>query len=203
MHMPKLTAITAQSIRESLPVGTSADSQFTNDHRDGAAKENDDYDVQSIRRSVREAALTRPSNNSELILESSKDDSSEHFFMPISNGVSVKVVDTAPVPKKQQLALSPPDIRVPRSSKDFLINTEGQLDSVPISNNLYGLDGHTNQTGLIHPAFPNSRKTYADIDDAMDQVFSPPLLMESSFFQDTYEDLLAPLSETDAALIEY
>lgn len=152
--------------------------------------ENDDYDVQSIRRSVREAALTRPSNNSELIVESSEDDSSEHFFMPISNGVSVKVVDTAFVPKTQQLALSPPDIHVPRSSKDFLINTEGQLDSVPRSNNLYGLDGHTNQTGLIQPAFLNSRKAYVDIDDAMDQVFSPPLLMESSFFQDTYEDLL-------------
>ncbi|CAL9187386.1 unnamed protein product [Musa hybrid cultivar] len=203
MHTPKLTTITAQSIQESLPVGTSAESQFTNDYRGGAAKENDDYDVQSIRRSVREAALTRPSNNSELILESSEDDSSEHFFMPISTGVSVKVVDGAPVRKKQQLALSPPDIHVPSSSKDFLINTEGQLDSVPISNNLYGLDGHTNQTGLIQPAFLNSRKAYADIDDAMDQVFSPPLLMESSFFQDTYEDLLAPLSETDAALIEY
>ncbi|CAL9056441.1 unnamed protein product [Musa banksii] len=198
MHTPKLTTITAQSIQESLPVGTSAESQFTNDYR-----ENDDYDVQSIRRSVHEAALTRPSNNSELILESSEDNSSEHFFMPISTGVSVKVVDSAPVRKKQQLALSPPDIHVPSSSKDFLINTEGQLDSVPISNNLYGLDGHTNQTGLIQPAFLNSRKAYADIDDAMDQVFSPPLLMESSFFQDTYEDLLAPLSETDAALIEY
>ncbi|RWW49439.1 hypothetical protein BHE74_00044397, partial [Ensete ventricosum] len=38
LHTPKLTTMTAQYIQESLPVGTSAESQFTNDHRDGAAK---------------------------------------------------------------------------------------------------------------------------------------------------------------------
>ncbi|KAG6524144.1 hypothetical protein ZIOFF_014035 [Zingiber officinale] len=40
-------------------------------------------------------------------------------------------------------------------------------------------------------------------DGTLDQVFSPPLLLESPFYQDAYEDLLAPLSETDAALMEH
>ncbi|CAL9086258.1 unnamed protein product [Musa acuminata var. zebrina] len=203
-HTSKRTAIITQSIQESLPVGTSVESQFTNDRTGSAAKEDDNYNVQSIRRSVREAALSRPLRNSELLKERSKDDGSEHFFIPLSTGVPLKEVDSVAIRRKQQLVLSPPENNNHNISKIFFSNSEGQLDSVQtLSINSYGLDGHTNQTGLIQPATVNSKRVYPDIDDALDQVFSPPLLMESSFFQDTYEDLLAPLSDTDAALMDF
>ncbi|THU46620.1 hypothetical protein C4D60_Mb09t06840 [Musa balbisiana] len=203
-HTSKRTAITTQSIQESLPVGTSVESQFTNDRTGSTAKEDDNYNVQSIRRSVREAALSRPLRNSELLKERSKDDGSEHFFIPLSTGVPLKEVDAVAIQRKQQLVLSPPENNNHNISKFFFSDSEGQLDSVQtLSINSYGLDGHTNQTGLIQPATVNSKRVYPDIDDALDQVFSPPLLMESSFFQDTYEDLLAPLSDTDAALMDF
>ncbi|KAK8933576.1 hypothetical protein KSP39_PZI015657 [Platanthera zijinensis] len=41
-----------------------------------------------------------------------------------------------------------------------------------------------------------------DNEESIEQVFSPPFVMDDSFFEDTYEDLLAPLSDTDAALME-
>ncbi|KAI8016328.1 AUGMIN subunit 6 [Camellia lanceoleosa] len=43
----------------------------------------------------------------------------------------------------------------------------------------------------------NSQKSYCDREEAQDQVFLPPLLMG-----DPYEDLLAPLSEIETALME-
>ncbi|URE29008.1 hypothetical protein MUK42_06892 [Musa troglodytarum] len=203
-HTSKRTCITTQSIQESLPVGTSVESRFTNDCTGSAAKEDDNYNVQSIRRSVREAALSRPLRNSEVLKERSKDDGSEHFFIPLSTGVPQKEVDAVPIRRKQQLVLSPLENNNDNISNFFFSNSEGQLDSVQtLSINSYGFDGHTNQTGLIQPATVNSKRVYPDIDDALDQVFSPPLLMESSFFQDTYEDLLAPLSDTDAALMDF
>ncbi|KAL7195813.1 hypothetical protein ACSBR1_035949 [Camellia fascicularis] len=48
----------------------------------------------------------------------------------------------------------------------------------------------------------DSQKSYCDGEEAQDHVFSPPLLMGSSFLGDPYEDLLAPLSETETALME-
>lgn len=140
-----------------------------------------------------------------MLKERSKDDGSEHFFIPLSTGVPLKEVDAVAIRRKQQLVLSPPENNNHNISKFFFSNSEGQLDSVQtLSINSYGLDGHTNQTGLIQPATVNSKRVYPDIDDALDQVFSPPLLMESSFFQDTYEDLLGILfSPTDCYLCIY
>ncbi|CAL5419736.1 unnamed protein product [Camellia sinensis] len=48
----------------------------------------------------------------------------------------------------------------------------------------------------------DSQKSYCDGEEAQDHVFSPPSLMGSSFLGDPYEDLLAPLSETETALME-
>ncbi|WOL14359.1 AUGMIN subunit 6 [Canna indica] len=203
MQTPKRSTITPRSIQETLPVGTLVAPQHASDHMDSAAKEDDIYDIQNIRRSVRESALSRPSSNSALLKERSKDDGSQHFFMPLSTGASHKEVDGS-TQGKQSLVFSPPGYRVPRNSKD-IFSTQGHLDSTPIlSNKSHELDECTNQKSLITPDIVNPRNAFLDIDDdALDQVFSPPLLMESSFFQDTYEDLLAPLSETDAALMDH
>ncbi|KAI7997361.1 AUGMIN subunit 6 [Camellia lanceoleosa] len=50
--------------------------------------------------------------------------------------------------------------------------------------------------------YVRKEKSYCDGEEALDHVFSPPLLMDSSFLGDPYEDLLAPLSETETALME-
>ncbi|THG18772.1 hypothetical protein TEA_012475 [Camellia sinensis var. sinensis] len=50
--------------------------------------------------------------------------------------------------------------------------------------------------------YVRKEKSYCDGEEAQDHVFSPPLLMDSSFLGDPYEDLLAPLSEAETALME-
>ncbi|KAL7170411.1 hypothetical protein ACSBR2_035307 [Camellia fascicularis] len=55
---------------------------------------------------------------------------------------------------------------------------------------------------LLSNNLSDSQKSYCDGEEAQDHVFSPPLLMDSSFLGDPYEDLLAPLSETETALME-
>nr|XP_010912861.1 AUGMIN subunit 6 isoform X1 [Elaeis guineensis] len=203
MHAPKRHALTTQSNQEGLPVGKSIAQHFTKAQTDGAPQDGDGYYARNLRRSVREAALSKPSNNTEWSQDKSSDDESEHFFIPLSTDLSRKEVDAIPNRRKQRLVFSPPEIRVSRNTKDLHSNTESQLNSVPVvSDKLDGLDDYGNPTQLVQPALGNVRSTFTDIDDGLDQVFSPPLLMESSFFQDTYEDLLAPLSETDAALME-
>lgn len=141
-----------------------------------------------IRRSVREAALVRPLSNSECSQDKSSDDGSEHFFIPLSSVTSMKEVEAMPNRRKQRLVFSPPEIRVPKSTKDFHLNT-GVLSSS--THKLNGFDGYDgNPASLIRPGTGNEQSLFPDADDALDQVFSPPLLLDSSFFQDTYEDLL-------------
>lgn len=49
----------------------------------------------------------------------------------------------------------------------------------------------------------DAQRSLYDTDEAPDQVFSPPLLMDASLLVDAYEDLLAPLSETETALMDH
>jgi len=94
---------------------------------------------------------------------------------------------------------SPQQVRASKSTRQQPSNLESQLSSVShVSNDSNGFQtdnglGFTDST--VHSTFPG-------IDESVDQVFSPPLLMDSSFFPDAYEDLLAPLSDIDAALME-
>ncbi|KAK9061684.1 hypothetical protein SSX86_018867 [Deinandra increscens subsp. villosa] len=47
------------------------------------------------------------------------------------------------------------------------------------------------------------RLSFYDMDDTHDQVFSPPILMDASLSAELFEDLLAPLSESETALMEH
>ncbi|XP_020107127.1 AUGMIN subunit 6 [Ananas comosus] len=200
-HTPKRTAMATQCDQEKMHTGKSLSQPSVNDHISGEALDSDGSYAYDIRRSVREAALVRPLSNSECSQDKSSDDGSEHFFIPLSSVTSMKEVEAMPNRRKQRLVFSPPEIRVPKSTKDFHLNT-GVLSSS--THKLNGFDGYDgNRASLIRPGTGNEQSLFPDADDALDQVFSPPLLLDSSFFQDTYEDLLAPLSETDAALMEH
>ncbi|XP_020598077.1 AUGMIN subunit 6 [Phalaenopsis equestris] len=66
---------------------------------------------------------------------------------------------------------------------------------VPLSTSLPGKEADAVISHRKQPPFS------PDNGECIDQVFSPPFVMNDSFFEDSYEDLLAPLSETDAALM--
>ncbi|KAG0492871.1 hypothetical protein HPP92_006269 [Vanilla planifolia] len=148
MNAGKRAAAAAQPNRlESTPSEKSAALLFANDNTDVAEEEAFVY-ARNLRYAVREAALSGPSSTSEFSEDKSSDGGSEHFFVPLSNGVFWKEADSA-VNHRKQLPFSSPDI-----------------------------------------------------DEPMEHVFSPTFVMDDSFLEDTYEDLLAPLSETDAALMD-
>ncbi|CAL9118988.1 unnamed protein product [Musa textilis] len=202
---PKQHPVASQTNQETLSAPKTVSPPFTIDE-DGEAQETDDYYAQNIRRSVREAALSSSSCNSELLQERSSDDGSEHFFIPLStDAASQKEIDNVPNWRNQQLVFSsPPEVQAPMNMTDLSCNANSQQSFIPdMLNKLNGLKEHKNQARLLQPSTENIRKTHPEANNTLDQVFSPPLLLESSFFQDAYEDLLAPLSETDAALIDH
>lgn len=150
--------------------------------------ENGNNDVQSIRRSVREAALSGPANDSKLPKDRSNDHDSQHYFLPMSTGASQEV-DASPTENKREV-FPPPEIHVPRSYRDPP-KTDSQLDSyATLSNNSLGIHRDTSLQSLAQAPIVNLKNPLLDINDSLDQVYSPPFLMDSSFFQDTYEDLL-------------
>ncbi|XP_042390076.1 AUGMIN subunit 6-like [Zingiber officinale] len=197
MHTAKQSSA-AESVQEYFPTVTSVTPQIAHDHAD----ENGNNDVRSIRRSVRESALSGLANNSKLRKDRSNDHGSQHYFLPMSTGASLVEVDASPIENKRGV-FPPPEIHVPSSYRHPL-KTDSQLDShATLSDNSLGIHGHTSLQSLTQSPIVNLKNPLLDINDSLDQVYSPPFLMDSSFFQDAYEDLLAPLSETEVALIDY
>lgn len=106
----------------------------------------------------------------------------------------------APNQRKQRLFSSPQRVRASKSTRQQPSNLESQLSSVShVSNDLNGLPRYENQGNGFQTdnglGFTGStvHSRFSGIGEPVDQVFSPPLLMDSSFFPDTYEDLLGKL----------
>ncbi|KAI0516104.1 hypothetical protein KFK09_008776 [Dendrobium nobile] len=131
---------------ENIPTVKFVGQPFENDYADVAAEDGYLYAL-NLKRTVREAALSGPSSNSEISDEKSSDES-EHFFVPLSTSLPAKDADAVVSRRKQLTFSSPPDTV-----------------------------------------------------ECLDQVFSPVFVMSDYLFEDAYEDLLAPLSETDTALM--
>ncbi|XP_073006591.1 AUGMIN subunit 6-like [Typha latifolia] len=204
MHATKQHAVSIQTNQENVTARKSITQSSVNVPLMSHPQDSDSNYAQDIKRSVRDAALSRPPSNSELLLQKTSDDGSEHFFIPLSTVASGKEEDAMPNRRKQRLIFSPPEIAAQKSTKDYPFSTDSQLNTVPtVSTKLNGLDEYGDPRRFFQSSNNNAQWASLDADAAIDQVFSPPLLMESSLFQDTYEDLLAPLSETDAALMEY
>ncbi|KAG6476691.1 hypothetical protein ZIOFF_065937 [Zingiber officinale] len=148
-------------VNQEVPIQKVATTKHSND-TDGETQESADKYAQNIRRSVREAALS--SLSSKLVSQDGGNfDASEHFF------ISLPTSDFATNQRKQQPTFLSPESQTAQLNtiQDMLNKTNGQKE-------------FTNNSCLFD----------ASIDDTLNQVFSPPLLLESSFFQDAYEDLL-------------
>lgn len=169
--------------------------------------ETDDYYAHNIRRSVREAALSSSSSNSELLQERSSDDGSEHFFIPLSttDAASQKEIDYVPNWRNQQLVFSsPPEVQAPMNMTDLSCNANSQQSFIPdMLNKLNGLKENKNLARLFQPSTEKIQRMHPEVNDTLDQVFSPPLLLESSFFQDAYEDLLGMVNISRHVLVYF
>jgi hypothetical protein len=131
----------------------------------------DGYNAHDIRRSVREAALSKPIINYEQVTHKNISNDPSDFFMPLtSRSTKERPVDntTPPNLRKHRLDFPSPKLHTQKTS---------------VTDRTRVFDGHDQQ-----------RSSFLSLDDSLDQVFSPPLLMESSLFTDTYEDLLGMFS---------
>ncbi|CAL5325634.1 unnamed protein product [Camellia sinensis] len=206
-NMQKRQTLAQTSQIENMSERKSVDQLLSNNRIDTAPQDSDSSYVQNLKRSVREAALSMQSCNSESSQDNRSDDSSEHFFVPLSGtGFSRLGPDKklGSVRSKLLFASQAPSI------ENFAPNDHAHRDYEELSYMLNDLDSfheYDRVNGFLSAAGSNftvsdSQKSYCDGEEAQDQVFSPPLLMDSSFLGDPCEDLLAPLSETETALME-
>ncbi|XP_031283293.1 AUGMIN subunit 6 [Pistacia vera] len=195
---------------ESFSERNSLDQPLSNNRLDNPPQDSDISYVQYLKRSVREAALSVRSSNSESSRDSHSDESSEHFFVPLSAaGFSRLGPENKASPvRSKRLFTSQTDTSLLNncapdghvgSKYDDIPDMLSELDSLRDFDKVNGFLSATGSNGAIS----ETRRSFYDIDEAQDQVFSPPLLMETSLLADTYEDLLAPLSETETALMDH
>ncbi|KAJ4974086.1 hypothetical protein NE237_007260 [Protea cynaroides] len=198
------TLVSQASQVEKLSEGNSVDQPPSNNHVDNLSQDGDSSYVQHLRRSVREAARSLQSSNMDSTRDNQSDCSAEHFFIPLSGtGFSRVGPETKSVAvRSKRLFVSPSDTNISedpaRSSYDDtknLLNTDSPHQYGSEANVFLSLIGSKYATS-------DAERALYDMEDTHDQVFSPPFLMETSPFSDSYEDLLAPLSDTDAALME-
>ncbi|KAL6136147.1 hypothetical protein ACLB2K_061448 [Fragaria x ananassa] len=131
---------------------------LSNNHINDLPQDSDSHFVQNLKRSVREAALSRKSLQSKSSLGSHSDEGSEHFFMPLSSSGFSRLG--------------------PESKGVSLTSSLHDYDHV---------NGFLSITGS-NSAASDAQRSFYDFEEAQEQVFSPPLLIE-----DAYEDLLGML----------
>ncbi|KAJ7970709.1 AUGMIN subunit 6-like [Quillaja saponaria] len=167
--------------------------------------------VQNLKKSVREAALSMKSCNSESSRDSHSDESSEHFFVPLSEtGFSRLDVEkkVASLRGKRLFAFHVDASSLENQSSDGHVGNNydefpDMLNDLDLLSDYDHGDGFLSFTGSNCATSDAQRSVYdfEDAHDAQDQVFSPPLLIDTSFLADSF-DLLAPLTETETALME-
>ncbi|KGN58203.1 AUGMIN subunit 6 isoform X1 [Cucumis sativus] len=188
----------------------SHDQPSSNDHINSLSQDTETSYVQNLKRSVREAALSMKYSNPEPPQEGPSDGSAEHFFVPLSGtgfsrlGPDSKGAST----RSRRLSVPQIDVCVPESPAFDFNNGINFNEFTDALNDLDSLNDFDELNGFLSSSRSNTatsdgRKLVFDLDEAQDQVFSPPLLMDSSLLADSYEDLLAPLSETETAMMEH
>lgn len=180
-----------------------------NNHTDNSMHDEDIVFLQNLKRSVREAALSSRQCNLDSSQDSRSEDSSEHYFVPLSGaGFSRHGQDKKHnVYKSRQLLSSQAgSMSFQHHAKDSILGSEysGVTDTL---NDLDSFDEFDGVNGFLSAVGSDSSisevpRSFYDMDEAEDKVFSPPLMMETALLMDCYEDLLAPLSETETALME-
>ncbi|XVF60115.1 hypothetical protein PTKIN_Ptkin08bG0017800 [Pterospermum kingtungense] len=189
---------------------SSVEQPLANNRLDNPPQDSDYSYVQNLKRSVRQAALSKPFCNSESTRDSQSDESSEHFFVPLSStNFSCAGPETkAGSIRSKRLFSSKTDNTLPDShASDGRIGSN--YDDLPhVLNKLDSLNDYDQENGFLSAAASSyaasdEKRSFFDMEEEQDQVFSPPLLMDTSLLVDAYEDLLAPLSETETALMEH
>ena len=161
--------------------------------------ENDGYIAHYIRRSVREAALSKPLRNTDRPQDKNSDNGSEHFFIPLSAGAARKEMDAATNRRKQRPGLSSLQMKFPKSTSDLYYNADSPINTSSVL--LSEMNGHdpVSAMSFLDPVSGLAHQSFIS-DDALDQVFSPPLLLESTLFNDADEDLLGKSSKNQSIL---
>ncbi|KAK8619070.1 hypothetical protein V6N13_133037 [Hibiscus sabdariffa] len=210
-NMQKRHTLASQNNRiEALSESSSVDQPLTNSGLDNPSQDINISYVQNLKRSVRQAALSMPSHSSESSQDSQSDESSEQFLVSVS---SINLSHRGPENKVGSI----------RSKRLFSTQTNNSLldshvsdgcirsnydDVSHVLSNLDSLNDYDPVNGFLSAAASSSstsdgQRSFFDMEETQAQVFSPPLLMDASLLADAYEDLLAPLSETDAAWMEH
>ncbi|XVE84101.1 hypothetical protein DITRI_Ditri16bG0142500 [Diplodiscus trichospermus] len=195
---------------ETLSERSSMDQPLANNRLYTPPQDSDNSYVQNLKRSVRQAALSMASCNSESSRDSQSDESSEHFFIPVSStnfsrGKLENKVES--IRSKRLFSTQTENSLLDSHASNYRIGSN--YDDVPhMLNNLDSLNDYDQVNGFLSTAASScaafdGQGPFFDMEEAHDQVFSPPLLMDTSPFADSYEDLLAPLSETETALMEH
>lgn len=154
--------------------------------------------MQNLKRSVREAALSLQSYSLESSLDSHSDGNSEHFFVPLSES-SVSHLDAekkATSLRSKRLFVSPLDDALLQSHASDA--QDSVFDEFPDTlNDLEGLSDYDNVNGSLSYTRSNEtsnpRRSMFDFEDTQ-EVLSPPMIMDSSYFTEQFEDLLGMLS---------
>ncbi|KAF2316476.1 hypothetical protein GH714_041817 [Hevea brasiliensis] len=83
-NMQKRQTLASQTNIETMSERNSLDQPLSNSRLDNTSQDSDNSYVKNLKRSVREAALSTQSLNSESSRDSHTDESSEHFFLPLT-----------------------------------------------------------------------------------------------------------------------
>ncbi|XP_054802834.1 AUGMIN subunit 6-like isoform X3 [Prosopis cineraria] len=160
--------------------------------------------VQNLKRSVRETALLLRACNSVSSRDSHSDGSSGHFFACLSE-TELSHLDaerTVSSRSKMSFASEMDDSLLESHASNYLEKSKSDEFS-DMFNDLDRPSDYDNVNGILSYTGSNASSdaqwSAYDLEDAQGQVFSPPLLTESSLLADSFEDLLAPLSETETA----
>ncbi|KAF7801657.1 AUGMIN subunit 6 [Senna tora] len=160
----------------------------------------DSSDVQNLKREVRETALSLRPSNSVSSLDSHSDGSSEHFFAPLSESRFSHLDAKERIASLRSRRLFVSQLDSPLESHASDGHGKNQLDeNLDMLNDLEKLSDYDHVNGCLSYTGSNATSetqwSVYDFEDAQDEVFSPPLLMDSSLLADSFEDLLAPGEE--------
>ncbi|KAL0395750.1 UNVERIFIED_CONTAM: AUGMIN subunit [Sesamum calycinum] len=181
----------------------------SNSHVDNQPDE-DIVFLQNLKRSVREAALSSQSCNLESSQDGRCDDNFEHFFVPLSRtGFSGLGQDNKHDTMKSRQLFTPqaePSL-LQIHAKDIhhankYSGVADVLNDLDLLGEYDGVNGFLSAVGSKSPV-SGAYGSFVDMDESQEQVFSPLLLMDAAILADSYEDLLAPLSDTETALMEH
>ncbi|GFZ19102.1 hypothetical protein Acr_27g0008410 [Actinidia rufa] len=173
----------------------SVDQPLSSSYINNAPQDSENSYTQNLKRSVREAALQ--SSNLESSEDNRSDDSSEHFFVPLSAAFTrlgpYKKLGTV----RSKLLFQSQDITVEKHAPND--HAQRKYKELPhILTDLASLHEYDGVNDLLSATGSNctvsdSQKSYYDMEEAQNQVFSPPLLMETTWMGKFYEDLLGML----------